>query len=560
MKKESLTNFIRNIINEDLNLNPHMVIRTRFSPEPNGYLHIGHAKSIFLNFEIARDYQGKCNLRFDDTNPEKENIEYVNAIQHDIKWLGFDLDEDSICYTSNYFKKLYDYALELIHQGLAYVDELSLEDICKYRGNFFSTGKNSPYRERSIKKNLYYFSKMREGKFSEGSACLRAKIDMTSPFIILRDPVLYRIKFSHHYNTGNEWCIYPTYDFAHCISDAIENITHSLCTLEFADNRRLYDWILRHISLHGSSSHPKQYEFSRLNIKYCVMSKRTLNLLVTEKVVDGWDDPRMPTISGFRRRGYTASSIRKFCHRIGVTKQENYLEIAALEACIRDELNETAPRALAVLNPIQIVFENLPLHYEEYITMFNHPTKPDMGHRLVMFSQSIYIDRSDFLEKANKNYKRLVLGEKIKLRHAYIIQANSVKKDKNGNISLIYCTCDMNSLNKSIRDIKEVRGIIHWVSAKKSISAEFRLYNNLFLHPNPDPDNSKESSIESISHLINPNSLLYQYGYVENSLISTNPGAIYQFERVGYFCIDINCSSSEQLIFNRTVKLRSNWK
>ncbi|PAV01659.1 glutamine--tRNA ligase, partial [Arsenophonus sp. ENCA] len=403
------TNFIRQIIEEDLATGKHTHVYTRFPPEPNGYLHIGHAKSICLNFGIAEDYQGQCNLRFDDTNPVKEDVEYVNSIQEDVKWLGFNWN-GNVKYSSDYFDDLYQYAIELIKKGLAYVDELSPDAIREYRGTLKQPGKNSPYRDLTIEQNLQLFDKMRAGGFEEGKACLRAKIDMSSSFIVMRDPVLYRIKYAEHHQSGNKWCIYPMYDFTHCISDALEGITHSLCTLEFQDNRRLYDWVLDNITI---DCHPRQYEFSRLNLAYTVMSKRKLNQLVAENRVENWDDPRMPTISGLRRRGYTAASIREFCRRIGVTKQDNTVEMAALESCIRDDLNENAPRAMAVLDPIKLVIENMSAD-EQMLTMYNHPNKPEMGTRQVPFSPELYIDRADFREEANRQYKRLVLGKEVR--------------------------------------------------------------------------------------------------------------------------------------------------
>ena len=400
------TNFIRQIVDEDLASGKHTSVHTRFPPEPNGYLHIGHAKSICLNFGIAKDYQGQCNLRFDDTNPVKEDIEFVESIKHDVEWLGFEWS-GNVRYSSDYFDQLHQYAVELITKGLAYVDELSPEQIREYRGTLTAPGKDSPYRGRSVEENLALFEKMRNGEFAEGAACLRAKIDMASPFIVMRDPVLYRIKFAEHHQTGNKWCIYPMYDFTHCISDALEGITHSLCTLEFQDNRRLYDWVLDNITI---PCHPRQYEFSRLNLEYAIMSKRKLHQLVAEKIVEGWDDPRMPTVSGLRRRGYTAASIREFCLRIGVTKQDNNVEMVALESCIRDDLNENAPRAMAVLDPVKIVIENMG-DAVEMVTMPNHPNKPEMGSRDVPFSREIYIDRADFREEANKQYKLSGAGQ-----------------------------------------------------------------------------------------------------------------------------------------------------
>lgn len=540
------TNFIRQIIDEDLATGKHDSVQTRFPPEPNGYLHIGHAKSICLNFGIAKDYQGKCNLRFDDTNPVKEDIEYINSIQKDVQWLGFQW-EGSIHYSSDYFDQLYQYAIELINKGLAYVDELSAEEIREYRGTLKEPGKNSPYRSRSVEENLALFEKMRAGGFEEGKACLRAKIDMASPFIVMRDPVLYRIKFAEHHQTGNKWCIYPMYDFTHCISDALENITHSLCTLEFQDNRRLYDWVLDNITI---PCHPRQYEFSRLNLEYTVMSKRKLNQLVTENIVNGWDDPRMPTISGLRRRGYTAESIREFCLRIGVTKQENNVEMAALESCIRDDLNENAPRAMAVIDPVRLVIENMP-EGEEILVAPNHPNKPEMGTREVPFSREIYIDRADFKEEANRQYKRLVLGKEVRLRNAYVIKAERVEKDDQGEITTIYCTYDAETLNKDPADGRKVKGVIHWVSIPHAIPAEIRLYDRLFSVPNPAAEDDFLSTI-------NPESLVIREGFVERSLKDVAIEKAYQFEREGYFCAD-KLSTADKLVFNRTVGLRDTW-
>jgi glutaminyl-tRNA synthetase len=542
------TNFIRQIIDEDLASGKHSSVHTRFPPEPNGYLHIGHAKSICLNFGIAQDYQGECNLRFDDTNPAKEDIEYVESIKRDVQWLGFQWSGE-VRYSSNYFDQLYQYAIELINKGLAYVDELSPEQIREYRGTLTSPGKNSPYRDRSVEENLALFEKMRNGEFAEGAACLRAKIDMASNFIVMRDPVLYRVKFAEHHQTGDKWCIYPMYDFTHCISDALEGITHSLCTLEFQDNRRLYDWVLDNISI---PVHPRQYEFSRLNLEYAIMSKRKLNLLVTEKVVEGWDDPRMLTVSGLRRRGYTAASIRDFCRRIGVTKQDNIVEMAALESCIRDDLNENAPRAMAVLDPLKIVIENLPAGHEEMINMPNHPNKPEMGTRSVPFSREVWIDRADFREEANKQYKRLVLGKEVRLRNAYVIRAERVAKDEAGNITCIFCTCDVDTLSKDPADGRKVKGVIHWVSAEHAVPAEFRLYDRLFSVPNP-------GAAEDFLATINPESLVIKQGFVEPGLKQAEATKPYQFEREGYFCADSVYSSPQHLVFNRTVGLRDTW-
>ncbi|MFQ0998362.1 glutamine--tRNA ligase [Gilliamella sp. BG6] len=542
------SNFIRQIIDADLAAGKYKTTHTRFPPEPNGYLHIGHAKSICLNFGIAQDYKGKCNLRFDDTNPTKEDIEYVESIKEDVRWLGFEWDGE-ICYSSDYFDQLYEYAIELINKGLAYVDELSADEIREYRGTLTQPGKNSPYRDRSIDENLALFTQMKEGKFAEGKACLRAKIDMASPFIVMRDPVLYRIKFAEHHQTGNKWCIYPMYDFTHCISDAIENITHSLCTLEFQDNRRLYDWVLDNITI---EARPHQYEFSRLNLEYAITSKRKLNLLVSEKIVDGWDDPRMPTVSGLRRRGYTPASIREFCRRIGVTKQENTVEMSTLEFCIREDLNENAPRAMAVLNPVKVVIENFSDTIDEVLNMPNHPNRPELGHREVTFTREIYIDRADFREEANKNYKRLVLGKEVRLRNAYVIRADRVEKDAEGNIQTIYCSYDPATLNKNPEDGRKVKGVIHWVSAKFAKPAEIRLYDRLFNTPNP-------GAAEDFLSTINPTSLVIKQGLVEPSLQKAQAGKAYQFEREGYFCLDSKFATEDKLVFNRTVGLRDSW-
>ncbi len=542
------TNFIRQIIDEDLASGKHNTVHTRFPPEPNGYLHIGHAKSICLNFGIAEDYQGQCNLRFDDTNPVKEDVEFVESIKRDVQWLGYQWD-GQIHYSSDYFEQLYHYATELIQKGLAYVDELTPEQIREYRGSLTSAGKNSPYRDRTPEENLALFEKMRNGGFAEGTACLRAKIDMASSFMVMRDPVLYRIKFAEHHQTGNAWCIYPMYDFTHCISDALEGITHSLCTLEFQDNRRLYDWVLDNISI---EVHPRQYEFSRLNLEYAVMSKRKLTQLVSENVVEGWDDPRMLTVSGLRRRGYTASAVREFCRRIGVTKQDNIVEMASLESCIRDDLNENAPRAMAVLDPVRVIIENLPEGHTEVLTMPNHPNRPEMGSREVIFSREVWIDRADFREEANKQYKRLVTGKEVRLRNAYVIKAERAEKDAEGNITAIYCQCDTDTLSKDPADGRKVKGVIHWVSVAAGVPAEFRLYDRLFSVPNPGAEDDFLSAI-------NPDSLQIRQGYAEQSLKNAEASFSYQFEREGYFCADSVYSGPEKLVFNRTVGLRDTW-
>ncbi|UDG80637.1 Glutamine--tRNA ligase [Candidatus Hartigia pinicola] len=545
--KTRQTNFIRQIIDKDLSSGKHTSVKTRFPPEPNGYLHIGHAKSLCLNFGIAQDYQGQCNLRFDDTNPIKENIEYVKSIQYDVHWLNFQWS-GKVHYSSDYFDVIYQYAIELIKKGLAYVDELSAEKIREYRGTLKEPGKNSPYRNRDIEENLVLFEKMRAGGFKEGKACLRAKIDMASPFIVMRDPIFYRIKFAEHHQSGNKWCIYPMYDFTHSISDALEGITHSLCTLEFQDNRRLYDWVLDNISI---DCHPRQYEFSRLNLEYTIMSKRKLNQIVFEKLVDGWDDPRMLTISGLRRRGYTAASIREFCKRIGVTKQNNNVEMALLESCIRDDLNENAPRAMAVMNPIRLVINNMSTS-EEILAIPNHPNKLKMGVRQVPFSRELYIDRADFRETAKDQYKRLVLGQEVRLRSSYIIKAEYLEKDKKGNITTIHCTYDPLTRNKDPRDGRKIKGVIHWVSIAHALPAEFRLYDRLFTVPNP-------GEIENFLSVINPESLVICHGFVEPSLRTAKTDTPYQFERIGYFCLDKSFNSKGKLVFNRTVGLRDVW-
>ncbi|MEC7940145.1 MAG: glutamine--tRNA ligase [Pseudomonadota bacterium] len=542
------SNFIRQIIDKDLADGTHSSVHTRFPPEPNGYLHIGHAKSICLNFGIAQDYQGQCNLRFDDTNPEKEDVEYVESIKNDVSWLGFEWSGD-ICYSSNYFDTLYAYAVELINKGLAYVDELSPEQIREYRGTLKEPGKASPYRDRSPEENLALFEKMRDGGFEEGKACLRAKIDMSSSFMVMRDPVIYRVRFAHHHQTGDKWCIYPMYDFTHCISDALEGITHSICTLEFQDNRRLYDWVLDNITI---DCQPRQYEFSRLNLEYTVMSKRKLNQLVVENLVQGWDDPRMPTISGLRRRGFTSASIREFCKRIGVTKQENMIEFGSLESCIRDDLNENAPRAMAVLDPVKIVIENYDADKVETLTVANHPNKPEMGTREVPFTREVWIERDDFREEANKKYKRLVLGKEVRLRGAYVIKAERIEKDTEGNITTIFCSYDDETLGKNPADGRKVKGVIHWVSADKALPAEIRLYDRLFTVANP-------AAADDFAATINPESLVKLNGFVEPSLAEAAAEQGFQFERTGYFCVDSKDSKADALVFNRTVGLRDTW-
>ena len=540
------SNFIRTRIDEDLASKKHAATHTRFPPEPNGFLHIGHAKSICLNFGIAKDYNGLCNLRFDDTNPEKEDINYVNSIKEDVQWLGFSWDGD-IKYSSNYFDILYGYAVELINKGLAYVCFLTADQAREYRGTLTEPGKNSPYRDTSPEENLALFEKMRAGGFKEGECVLRAKIDMASSFMVLRDPIIYRVRFAHHHQTADKWCIYPMYDFTHCISDAIEGITHSLCTLEFQDNRRLYDWVLDNISI---ECHPQQIEFSRLNLEYTIMSKRKLNDLVVNNYVEGWDDPRMPTIAGLRRRGYTPASIREFCLRIGVTKQENMVEMGMLEACIRDDLNENAPRAMAVLDPVKVIIENYDADTTETLSVANHPNKEEMGRRDVPFTREIFIEREDFKEQANNKFKRLVLDKEVRLRGAYVIKANRVEKDENGEITTIYCTYDNETLGKNPSDGRKVKGVIHWVSASETITAEVRLYDRLFNVPNPAAADEFETTLNPESLVVLTNAKL------EPSLANSQAEQGFQFERTGYFSRD---SKSENVVFNQTVGLRDSW-
>ncbi|WP_435235396.1 glutamine--tRNA ligase [Psychromonas sp. PT13] len=542
------SNFIRNIIDDDLKTGKHQSIHTRFPPEPNGYLHIGHAKSICLNFGLAVDYPNAlCNLRFDDTNPLKEDADYVAAIQEDVSWLGFKWAGD-IHYSSDYFEQLYAYAVELIENEKAYVCELNAEQTREYRGTLTSPGKDSPFRNRPIAESLDLFARMRAGEFEEGSMMLRAKIDMASPNMKMRDPVIYRIRFAHHHQTGDKWCIYPMYDFTHCISDAIEGITHSLCTLEFEDHRPLYDWVLANISI---KCKPRQIEFSRLNLQYTLTSKRKLNALVVDKIVDGWDDPRMPTISGMRRRGYPAAAIRDFCQRIGITKQENTVELASLEACVREDLEANAPRAMAVIDPVKVIITNYDEHKTEQLTAPMHPKDESMGTRTLPFSGQIYIDRADFRESANKKYKRLVLGKEVRLRNAYVIKADEVIKDTEGNITEIHCSYDPETLGKNPSDGRKVKGVIHWVDATNNKPAEFRIYDRLFLTENP-------GAAENVEEVLNPESLIVRHGFVELGLADAVVNDAHQFEREGYFCAD-NDSNTEHLVFNRTVALRDSW-
>lgn len=542
------SNFIRQIIDKDLASGKHTAIKTRFPPEPNGFLHIGHAKSIVLNFGIAEDYQGTCNLRFDDTNPLKEKVDYVESIKKDVAWLGYDWDGEPK-YSSNYFDQLHAYAVELIEKGLAYVDFSSQEQMREMRGTLKEPGTNSPYRDTSVEENLKHFADMTAGKYEEGKAALRAKIDMTSPFMCMRDPVIYRVRFAHHHQTGDKWCVYPMYDFTHCISDALEGITHSLCTLEFQDNRRLYDWVLDNISI---DCHPQQIEFSRLNLQYAVMSKRIINTLVEEGKVTGWDDPRVPSIAGLRRRGYTPASIREFCRRIGVTKMDNQVEMGMLEACIRDDLNDNAPRAMAVMDPIKVVIENYPEGQTETLDAPNHPNNPEMGSRQVTFSKTVYIEREDFRESANKKFKRLVLDKEVRLRNAYVIRAERVDTDADGNVTTVYCSYDADTLGKDPADGRKVKGVIHWVSAETAKAAEFRVYDRLFQVPNPAAE-------DDLFATLNPESLVIKNGFVEANLADAQVQQAYQFERLGYYCLDQDAETEGRLIFNQTVGLRDSW-
>ncbi|WP_428356052.1 glutamine--tRNA ligase/YqeY domain fusion protein [Methyloprofundus sp.] len=541
------TNFIRQIITKDLAENKHSQVITRFPPEPNGFLHIGHAKSICLNFGVAAENQGLCNLRFDDTNPQKESIEYVRAIEKDVHWLGFEWAE--LKHSSDYFELLYGFAVELIEKGLAYVDSLSAEQIREYRGTLTKPGKESPDRSRSIEENLDLFARMRAGEFADGQYLLRAKIDMGSANINMRDPAIYRIRRVHHQLTGDNWCIYPMYDYTHCISDALENVTHSLCTLEFADHRPLYDWVLDNISI---NCHPQQIEFARLELEYTIVSKRKLNQLVVDGHVNGWDDPRMPTIAGLRRAGFTPASIRDFCERIGVTKKDSSIEMAVLENCIREDLNDTAARAMAVLEPIKIVIENYPDDQVEQLEMANHPQNEAMGKRIVPFAKDIYIDQDDYADVPPPKYKRLIEGGEVRLRGAYVIKCHQVIKDTAGKVIELRCTYDENTLGKKPEG-RKVKGVIHWVSATHALDAEVRLYDRLFKVANP-------SAEDDFCDALNPDSLqVITAAKVEASLAGAELGSRYQFERVGYFCLDTEDSTAEKLVFNRTVTLRDTW-
>src|SRR5688572_15958748 len=543
------TDFIRDIVAEDQRTGKHGGrVHTRFPPEPNGYLHIGHAKSICLNFGVAADFNGQCNLRFDDTNPAKEDVEYVESIQEDVRWLGFDWD-DRIFFASDYFETMYEYAVTLVRDGKAYVDSLSADQTRDYRGTLTEPGRNSPHRDRPVAENLDLFARMRAGEFPDGTHVLRAKIDMASPNMNMRDPTLYRIRHATHHRTGDAWCIYPTYDYAHPISDAIEGVTHSLCTLEFEDHRPLYDWVIEHTR---TPSRPQQIEFARLNLNYTVMSKRKLLALVEQRLVNGWDDPRMPTIAGIRRRGFTPEAVRDFCARIGVAKKENVIDIALLEHTVREDLNHRAARALAVVRPLKVVIENYPEEREEFVEAVNNPEDPSAGTRSLPFSRELYIEHDDFMESPPKKFFRLSPGSEVRLRYAYILKCEHVVKDATGGITELRCTYDPESL-KGATAARRVKGTIHWVSARHAHEAEVRIYDRLFQSPDPGADGR-----DPLDDL-NPVSLARVAGCrIEPSLAGAAPGARFQFERLGYFCVDPD-SRPGAPVFNRTVTLKDTW-
>jgi len=542
--------FIRDIIDEDLRTNKNDGrVATRFPPEPNGYIHIGHAKSVCLNFGIAAQYQGTCNLRLDDTDPLGESMEYVESIIRDVRWLGFDWG-DRLFYASDYFENLYDFAVELIKKGDAYVCSLNADEVRENRGTFTEPGKESPYRNRSVEENLDLFTRMRAGEFEDGAHTLRAKIDMASPNIVMRDPVLYRIKREPHYRTAGKWVIYPMYDFAHCLSDALEGITYSICTLEFENNRPLYDWIVERLI---TGNRPRQIEFARLNLSYTVLSKRRLIELVQKKYVQGWDDPRMPTVTAMRRRGYTPEAIRKFCAEIGVAKNDNLIDVSLLEHCVRDDLNERAPRAMCVLRPLRVVIDNYPENQVEQFEAQNHPQHPDMGTRNIPFSRVIYIEREDFMENPPRKYHRLGPGREVRLRNAYVIKYESMVRDeKTGEVVELHCSYDPETRCGAPADGRKVQGVIHWVSANHCLPVEVRLYDRLFSIHDP-------GSEEDFTKYLNPDSLeILQSCYAELSLKNAEPGSRYQFERMGYFCADPD-STENRLVFNRIVPLRDSW-
>jgi len=546
------THFIRNTIDQDLAADKNKAgVITRFPPEPNGYLHIGHAKSICLNFGLAEDFNGRCNLRFDDTNPHKENAEFIEAIKRDVAWLGYSWSGAPL-FASDYFEQLYQYAIELIKKNKAYVCDLNADETRAYRGTLTEPGKESPHRNRSVNENIDLFTRMRAGEFADGTCVLRAKIDMSSPNINLRDPTIYRIRHGViHHQTGEAWCMYPMYDFTHCLSDAIEAITYSLCTLEFEDHRPLYDWFLNVLDV---PCHPQQIEFSRLELQYTITSKRKLSQLVDKGVVDGWDDPRMPTIAGLRRRGFTPEALREFCVRIGVTKSENNVEMGVLESCIREDLNDNAPRRMAVLHPLKVVLTNYDTNKFEEISAANHPQKEEMGKRVVPFSRELYIDREDFREEAPKKFKRLVIGGEVRLRNAYVIRCDMAIKDAEGEIIELHCSYDPDTLGKAPEG-RKVKGVIHWVSAAHAVPAELRLYDRLFTEAHPDANSLDGGFLD----YLNPDSLrTLTHCYVEASLASAQPETRFQFEREGYFTADPD-HRSDKLVFNRTVTLRDSW-
>ncbi len=543
------SNFIYDFINEDI-LNGKVdknAIITRFPPEPNGYLHIGHAKALCIDFLTAQKFNGRCNLRYDDTNPIKENVEYALSMQEDIKWLGFQWD--ALYYASDYFDVMYECAVRLIKNGLAYVCDLSAEEIRQYRGTLTEPGKESPYRNRSVEENLDLLERMKAGEFDEGSRVLRAKIDMASPNINMRDPVIYRIMRVEHYRIGDKWCIYPMYDFAHPIEDMIENITHSLCSLEYEDHRPLYDWVVDNA---GLDARPRQIEFARLNLAYTMMSKRKLLQLVNEKIVSGWDDPRMPTLSGLRRRGYTPAAIRDFCDRIGVAKTNSMVDYALLEHCAREDMNASAPRIMAVLRPLKVIIDNYPEDQVEWFDVENNPENPDMGTRKVPFSRELYIEQDDFMENPPKKYFRLYPGNEVRLKNSYFIKCERIVKDESGEITELHCTYDPASRGGNSPDGRKVKGTLHWVSASHALDAEVRLYDHLFTEADP-------GAAEDLHAILNPTSLeVLTDSKLEPSLASTKPGDHYQFLRMGYFCTDLD-STPEKLVFNRTVGLKDSW-
>ncbi len=556
MNKEQFADnhFIRTIIDEDLKSGKHSAIQTRFPPEPNGYLHIGHAKAICLNFGLAYVYEGLCNLRFDDTNPEKESEEYVRSIKEDVQWLGFKWAGEP-CFASNYFDRLFDYAVELIQAGKAYVDDLDAEEMRQYRGTLTEPGKNSPYRERTPEENLDLFMRMKAGEFPDGSKTLRLKIDMASGNINLRDPVIYRIRRVHHHNTGDKWCIYPMYDYTHAISDAIEHITHSLCTLEFESHRPLYDWVLDNISI---DNHPRQYEFSRLELLYSITSKRKLNQLVSENHVGGWDDPRMPTISGMRRRGYTPEGLRLFCKRVGISKSENTVDMGVLEGAIREELEESAPRMMAVLNPIKVELIN----YDEALTQSRsapyHPHHLEFGEREVPIAKTLYIEADDFALEPPAGWQRLTLGGEVRLRYSYVIKCEEVITNSSGSVVGLKCSIDHDTLGKKPEG-RKVKGVIHWLSAEHAVHATVRQYDRLFTQPRPDAVRGDDGEYVPFTEFLNPESMTEIHAFVEPVVRSLPPESRYQFERLGYFVTDRYEHSPEKPVFNRTVTLKDSW-